>query len=302
MIQLVSAASLGVARPALRLGGEWAGWKCAFNPRSGAVITDAVKRYCSDEMIEWDQVPFGFEVCTTETWDGNPPDSVLNRRLVQLLPEDGCNTENLSAIVARATLAKPISGTNELAPGQGLEVDVLNTRAWALDAAISESLWRCEAIFDGIGGIRPRMRRNAVECPAERTRVEITFDPATGELATKEPVVICQERCWMARPSADFQVREGGGRSGLDAAWVSSVVGLGCFAEQPPIEDRDGILCLPGGIEVHAQPGLLEVVLDQSVDGTEKKVLLRRSWVGSSRFVEVVVSGEAQTEFQRDSE
>ena len=64
-----------------------------------------------------------------------------------------------------------------------LEADVLNARAWALDAVgESQSTWRCETIFDGLGGDRPNEREGALECPKERTRVQCSFDPATGAL------------------------------------------------------------------------------------------------------------------------
>ena len=92
MIQLPGLLSLGIARPALRLGGEWAGWRCAFNAKTGDIITSDVEKYCSDTMIEWGQIPGGFEECTTETWQGN----ALERRSVQLLPEDGCNIDGFS--------------------------------------------------------------------------------------------------------------------------------------------------------------------------------------------------------------
>lgn len=188
-------------RPALRLGGEWAGWRCAFHPRTGALITKEVERYSSEEMIEWGQVPGGFEECTTETWQEDSSIHVLSRRSVMLLPEDGCNTENLAAVVKRLTLPTAVSGPTSLTHQATLDVDVLNARAWALDDAgpvageADGTLWRCESVFDGLGGERPRVRSGARECPVERTRVACAFDPATGALADKEPVLVWQARC-----------------------------------------------------------------------------------------------------------
>jgi len=63
----------------LRVGGEWAGWCCAFSATSGAVQTIGDK-YVTSHMLEWDQVPRGFEELTTE--DG------LLRRTVRLLPAE----------------------------------------------------------------------------------------------------------------------------------------------------------------------------------------------------------------------
>ena len=54
-----------IARPALRLGGEWAGWRCAFDPFSGALRSEVQ----------------GFN---TERWESN----ALRRRSALLLPDD----------------------------------------------------------------------------------------------------------------------------------------------------------------------------------------------------------------------
>ena len=50
-----------VARPALRLGGEWVGWICGFDPFSGALRTQS-------EVLG----------VTTEQWAG----STLQRRII----------------------------------------------------------------------------------------------------------------------------------------------------------------------------------------------------------------------------
>ena len=73
-----------VARPALRLGGEWAGHRVAFSHRGE--LQPVPEQYVPDEMIEWGQAPSGFEELTTESWSG--VGSALSRRSVRLLPED----------------------------------------------------------------------------------------------------------------------------------------------------------------------------------------------------------------------
>ena len=65
---LATTSLLAVARPALRLGGEWAGWSCGFDPFSGALRTQS-------EMLAF----------TTERWDGN----TLQRRSLQLCASAG---------------------------------------------------------------------------------------------------------------------------------------------------------------------------------------------------------------------
>ena len=99
MLSLLST-PLSIARPALlRLGGEWAGWCVAFSPATGAV-QPVPEKYVSESMIEYDVVPAGFEELTTEAWEATR----LSRRSVRLLPEEGCNVENLAAIVTRTSL------------------------------------------------------------------------------------------------------------------------------------------------------------------------------------------------------
>ena len=58
-----------------------------------------------------------------------------------------------------------------------------------------DGLWRCETIFEGLGGERPRTRDGAFECPKERTRCELCFDPTTGTLAPSAAVLISQAGC-----------------------------------------------------------------------------------------------------------
>ena len=163
-----------------------------------------------------------------------------------------------------------------------MEPDVLNTRAWALDAVEdSVGLWRCETIFDGVGGDRPHMRDGALECPKERTRVQCVVDATTGDLAPSSPVLIWQERCWSASPAEDFE------DSTLDAdwtEWISSAVGLESFGDQRAGRKIGSLRSLGGGIEISSQPGLFEITL-RSGTGSKLQytsVVMRRSWAGDA--------------------
>lgn len=284
-LQLSLAAAM-VARPAARFGGEWAGWCCTYGSETGT-LRRVNEQYLSDTAVEYGQVPAGFEECTTESWE----DGALVRRSVRLLPETGCAVDNLAAEVSRATLP----AAARLAVG---------ARACAVDALVEPGAWRCETVFGGLGGPRPRDRRGAIESSAERTRVAFTFDPQRGALAAV-PVIVWQERRWSEAPS--LQVKEDrGSRSGLDASWVDAAVGLSCFgggdgdgakdetaateraaaaaeraaaAEQPPL-----LLALPGGVEVRGEAGRLEVSL---FDAEGKAVRLRRAWAGGEVSSEV---------------
>jgi len=284
-------ASSAVARPALRLGGEWAGWSCGFDPYSGALRTQS-------ECLG----------VTTEQWEGN----ALRRRIFRLGTE--CD-DRVRCVVPQSgtvwsTLPVAVSGPTSLMAGarSGLfgevQVDMLNAHAWALDEAISDTRWRCEAIFDGLGGERPRENAGAVECPQKRTRVVCTFDPSTGQIAKGQYVLVSQEQCWSVQPCKDLQIRMGpGGRSGLDAAWVESVAGLACFGGQKRLPYEPAVfsttrLSLPGGVEIRGKPGLLEVCLTAAPgQSTRSKTILRRSWIGRSCYASVATVDDTQVEW-----
>ena len=276
--QLSLAAASMVARPA-RLGGEWAGWCCTYGSETG-MLRRVDEKYLSATELEWGQVPAGFEECTTETWEEG---DALVRRSVRLLPETGCAVDNLAAEVSRVTLP-----TLSEAP---------DSRASAIDAIAEPGVWRCESVFCGLGGPRPRDWRGAIECPAERTRVALTFDTQRGALAGS--VDIWQERRWSETPS--LQVREDrGSRSGLDASWVFSAVGLWCFGEdEAAAAERAAaaagqavtvgqlplLLALPGGVEFRGEAGRLEVALCDA-EG-KAAVCLRRAWADGEVSIEV---------------
>ena len=291
---LATTSSLGaVARPALRLGGEWAGWRSGFDPYSGALRQ-------SSEVLG----------VTTERWDG----STMKRRCFQLgPPEDGGRVRCLvpESQSGWSPLPVAVSGPTSLMAGarSGLfgtvQVDMLNAEAWALDEAVSEARWNCEAVFDGLGGERPRQNARAADCPQKRTRVVCSFDPSTGQLARGQPVLVSQERCWSVQPSETLALLPEGpsGRSGLDAAWVDSVAGLACFSGQKPLPYASAMfsttrLSLPGGIEILGKPGLLEVCLTAAPgQSTPSKTILRRSWIGRSCYASVETVGAKQVEW-----
>ena len=264
---------------AVRLGLGGVGGHCvSFSPTSAAA-QPVPERYLSKDAIEYGQIPAGFEELTTEEWSS---DGTMRRRTVRLLPEDGCAIENLSAETSRATLPPACNGATVLRPALEPDAPIALGTAWALDATSDDGgLWQLETVVDGLYGERPRERRGSVEAGAERTRIACSFDPTTGTLAAAAPVRVWQERCWSAAPSETLVVQEGAGsRSGLDGAWVSSVVGLACFGEQRRAEPAAGAaaagggdggeagaaaatlsLSVGGGVELRGGVGRLEVTL-----------------------------------------
>ena len=121
------------------------------------------------------------------------------------------------------------------------------------------------------------------------------FEHSTGTLVPSEPVHVWQERCWSESPSPDLKVREGtGGRSGLDAAWVSPLVGVACFGERnaptdtlPARDDLSLDLQLGGGVRICGKPNLLEVILDASPRASGNHLVLRRRWEAGTVTLEV---------------
>ena len=229
-----------VARPAHKLGGEWAGNLVSFS-ESGAVLEQR-------------------ESLVTEEWRGEEAGAewAIHRREHRLQHGDS------AAAVANTVLPTACSGSTTLRRGASMmEPEVLNARAWALDAVeASTGLWRCETIFDGVGGDRPQTRDGALECPKERTRVQCVLDATTGDLAPSEPVLIWQERCWSAAPADDYDELT------RDAAWVSSAVGLVSFGDQNAGSTEEpspwwlaGLRHLGGGVEMSYQPGVLDITL-----------------------------------------
>ena len=296
---LAGAGAMGVARPALRLGGEWAGNCVAFSD-CGAVYRTGVEELISEE---WTPSEAGSTM------------RAMSRRRVRMLPEEG--TE-----VSQITLPQACSSSTVLQPGNAMfEPDVLNTRAWALDEAVgaagdeaasggeaasgdeAPTVWRCETIFDGLGGDRPSERGDALECPAERTRVQCSFDPSTGTLVPEAPVLVWQERCWSASPKELDPSPDG-----IDAKWVSSVVGLECFGDECGVADGAAAsgatteLSLGGGIELVGKPGLLEITLRSGARSrqTWSRIVLRRSWVGSTAGSSIFSEVDAYDETEGD--
>ena len=284
-----------VARPALRLGGEWSGWSCGFDPFSGAL-----------------RKPSSGLAVTTEQWFGN----ALRRRSLQLGPDLRCVVPSEDA--EWSTLPVAVCGATSLMAGAraGLfgevQLDMLNAEAWSLNEAITDTHWRCEAIFDGLGGERFRQSAGALACPEKRTRVVLYFDPSTGQIARGTQVLVSQEQCWSVRPSQDLedcylQLREGrdGGRGAttLDAPWVDSVAGLECFGGQRRIPYESAMfstthLSLPGGVELRGKPGLLEVCLTAAPgQSTRRKTILQRAWIGRSCYASVATVGDTMVEY-----
>ena len=66
------------------LGGQWAGWECKYASCTGH-LQPVPPMFLSQTMIEWGQIPSGFELlCSEQCKDGH-----LVRTSVRLHPEEG---------------------------------------------------------------------------------------------------------------------------------------------------------------------------------------------------------------------
>lgn len=257
-----SIASHRVALPALKFGGEWVGHCTTYSLDSG------------------DMVSPGPDVLIHEQWN---EDKQMERHSL-LFDPDGCRT------ASRSVLPLAQSGSELLTLGaRMLEPEVLNIRAWALDAVMDTDpqYWRCETILDGWCGDRPVERAVSLECPKERTRIQFAFDPSSGTFDSSSPAKVFHERCWAVSPAADLNARE---CDDVDPDWLAAAVGFDAFGassgvEQPAAADGSAnVLMLECGVELRGSPGLLELVQHSGKDARNgyKQIRVTRSWVGES--------------------
>ena len=256
-----SPAARPTARPALRLGGEWAG-----------LCLDSDGGQCA--------------VLTTEAWKGKGPGAAIHRRQMQVREDTA---------ISHTVLPTPCSGSTVLQRANMLDLEVLNARAWTLDSVDENSaaVWTCETVFDGLGGEWPDVCADAMECPVERTRVQCSFNVDLGIL-TSASVHVIQERCWSSSP-VDELVSDGSSGD-LDKAWVSSAVGFLDVGGQIPCSVTNAAmmagsaggemasLALAGGVSLTFRPGMLEMKLTSgsASRNSYEQVIVRRSWAGVS--------------------
>lgn len=247
----------------LLLGGEWAGWCCAFDA-TGAV-KPVPEKHLSETAIAWGQVPCGFEELQTEAFEriplmdgsdasqlasepapGTYAEEPLRRRRVITHPPYGCGGDSLPGDAVRCLLPIPCTSAKlSLVPSTASRSDAEEAHAWALDTPVDgrPGVWRLESILRGLGGTAARPTNNALPTLGERTRVAVLFDVRTGELAAEAPhpstphirprpeVLAWQERCWSR--TVALQVSETSwGPLHMDAVDKSQRVGMHNFGEQ----------------------------------------------------------------------
>ena len=192
-LALLAGALEALSPSALRrvAGGEWAGWECAFTLRGESV--PVADHYLPEALVEWGQAPRGFEVLCTEEVGAD----AWTRAALRMLPEEGCNSENLAA---------------ERPP----------PRAWDL-AADAVALPPGLAAFGAGGELQVLVPRG------DEGRVRVELGLSGAEL---RPLVrVSVERRWSAESGMLPAAASSGSRTGIDAAWLAKTIGAPCFAE-----------------------------------------------------------------------
>ena len=222
------------------------------------------KALLSQLAIEYDQIPAGLQTLLTENIQKDDEDGSLHRRTLTLLPDDACACEDLSAHIHKEKLKIQHNHTCTVI---------------AIDRNNEDGTWRLETVGPGIN-VKARQYRNALNYYAERTRVEVLFDPRQGRLL--DCIQIAGERKWAKTSS--LLVNENGGRSGLDVAWVSSAIGMSCFGEAAsksslPEEGMDSKVSLPwAGLDLVFAPHFFQVEFTCSSTDESRGWILRRAF------------------------
>ena len=108
--------------------------------------------YCSETMLEWDAVPNGFELLTSETFG----DDTLARDFLRLLPEEGCAVDDLSGERSASALS-----TATLRGANGV---------FTLDGGDRDDEWHLRTFF----------RAPSDDGAARRVRVSLRTDAAAA--------------------------------------------------------------------------------------------------------------------------
>ena len=218
------------------LGGEWAGWQCEFDASTGKVrrVPD---HYCSETMVEWDAVPNGFELLSSETLG----EAEVSRKFLQLLPEEGCAVDDLSGEKSSSALdATRLRGAGGVFTLDGGDRD---------DEKHLRTFFAAASDDDGA----PR-----------RVRVSFRTDAEGAAPARRKPRVrIALERRWSeALALAEPTTTVGNARTGIAASWLSDKIRAPrCFGDAPaPGADENGVVWFPGSVGVRFADNVVRVV------------------------------------------
>mmetsp|Transcript_26330 Transcript_26330/g.88502 ORF Transcript_26330/g.88502 Transcript_26330/m.88502 type:complete len:325 (-) Transcript_26330:217-1191(-) len=208
--------------------GCWAGWEVSFSARDGkAEALDA--SYVSEDLLEWGQVPLGWEVYSRDDFDGELC-AAWTRSSFRVLPEAGCAADEVAVAANSAGVDLGQATVRALAAGDILVVDTRRYPSGETTAAIGASPPFVEArsLFYGEPGA-PR-RRDGAGAPLlaryDRVRVELKLDPTCAAFVK---VAVFMESRVACGPPFSSKRKPGSSRAtGLDATTVSKQCGK-CF-------------------------------------------------------------------------
>ena len=224
--------------------GAWAGWQCDFDGATGA-LRRVPDRYVPEALVEWGQVPDGFELLAAEvgrddvSFQGLSPLTTrkspsllaaealvehgaaaprLERRFARMLPEEGCANDNLAAEYSSSTLELLLgdaSASDLGVAGDDGDDDVPRVAlagcdelgAFTLDgpASAGGDVWHLRTIFAASAGDGGARRR---------VRVTLRFDAAAA--AVRGAVRVAAER---RVPGDALRALHSGADDGFGRSW-----------------------------------------------------------------------------------
>lgn len=265
------------------LTGVWVGWEATFSSLSGKAqpLPDNV---VPEEMQEWGQTPFGWEVLSNE---GPGTGAQWARRVARVLPELGCAADNVAVEQASVEVDLQTAQVHHTPHGA--------CSVWAVDtpAQAPSTVEEVRTVFigptDGRWPGAPDPPANEVQPTRKRVVVSFKLDTSNAELVGGVVVArmrrvsanagdegSCEAMAAVVRAVQGMtseQATRGSARSLLlDAQTINRAIGERNFAEcpcevwgdTPPKVSTDGgstVLRLKGGVKLVLDPtaGTVEV-------------------------------------------
>jgi len=256
--------SLSKASFVMDATGLWAGWEASFSALSGEP-QPIDEYYVSDDLVEWGQVPRGWQVLSLEGATDEAPGSAWSRQVFRVLPESGCAADNVAvaATSSAVDLSRAIPGSWRPPPEdlRPVVLQTLDTGRWPSgevgpSLAHAPPFIECRTVVScptqGGPGDLPPIFMDRPDGPARhRALVEFKFDAAVANIASStiavsimtkvdegsaseknSPAAVVAEAVLGAAGASAQRGGGGGRRLGVDASTLARVAGGKNFAER----------------------------------------------------------------------
>jgi hypothetical protein len=259
----LSSLSLQRAAVLAAASGAWAGWENSFSAMT-ARPKPLDESYVSPDLVEWGQVPMGWEVLSCEGAK-NSDYTCLERQLARILPEAGCAADNvaISAATHAIDMANEVVCRVRAFPlAGGAAAHVVDSGKWPSGETTAEIMAKvpfieCRTFFygtdDATGAwpgaqalITPRVlygdeggdTEKRVPPSRRRVLVDLKFDPKFATVASSTVVVTASRRL-------DSSKTGDGSRGGGSSEGAAKAAKEGGLCE----EETDGAAIMEGVIE-----------------------------------------------------